>query len=507
MFKTFFADKDTYITNKVIKSVRKTSSNVGNAGTLDLFKLYGASMSGTLPNTELTRLLIHFDIDKLKTLHESGRIDIGDSSFWCEMHLHDVYGGQPTPNNFTVDVFPLSSSFDEGLGRDIAHYSDYDSCNWLSSSFTTLWVSGGCSLACSANSGGGDYITSSFSLASTKASQYFKTGTEDLVVDITSLMSATLAGEIPDVGFRISFENSLEVNSKTYFVKRFASRTAFDETKRPHLLMGFDDSIYDDTQDLSLDTSCRLTFYNYNFGSLSNLTSGSSLSQITGSNCLLLKMSTPISGGYYNQYITGSQYSHGSSYVTGTYFADVTIPSSGTGLAAVIALSGSLEFVPVWQSIDNSLAYITGSTLTISPPVRSMSRRNKSLIVSVRDLKDRYTNSEEAIIRVHIFDQTSPLIKATKLPVELPGVIIKDVYYQIRDSVTDEAVVPFDLDKKSTKVSNDADGMFFVLDTSSLSSGRTYVIDVIIPIDGNNSEFRSVSSIFRVENYPTPLRT
>ena len=41
MFRRLKATKDTYITNKIIKNdFRATDANVGEAATLDLFKLY-----------------------------------------------------------------------------------------------------------------------------------------------------------------------------------------------------------------------------------------------------------------------------------------------------------------------------------------------------------------------------------------------------------------------------------------------------------------------------------
>jgi hypothetical protein len=86
MFKVFKADKDAYITNKVIKNDVSSSfkSNVGIAGTLDLFKLYGMTLSGTKPNRELSRLLVHFDISGLRDLVYSGAIDYTHDSFFAK---------------------------------------------------------------------------------------------------------------------------------------------------------------------------------------------------------------------------------------------------------------------------------------------------------------------------------------------------------------------------------------------------------------------------------------
>ena len=123
MFRILKADKDTYITDKYINDVRVVSGNVGIAGTLDLFKLYGITIvtsgSDKIPQYELSRALLHFDLNPLRDLVTTGRIDISHSSFKCFLSLRDTYGGQTTPANFTLDVFPLSASFTEGYGKDI----------------------------------------------------------------------------------------------------------------------------------------------------------------------------------------------------------------------------------------------------------------------------------------------------------------------------------------------------------------------------------------------------
>ena len=253
MYLTLKAKKDAYVTDRVIKSVRSHNGNVGAAGSLDLFKLYGTTLSGTNPNIELSRLLIQFDLQQLRDLVSQRRIDITNPSFSCKLKLFDVYGGQPTPANFTTTIFPLSRSFDEGLGRDVVFYADLDSCNFITASIAQgNWLLSGCNL------GGGlpgsvDYITASALGTSMQVTQLFTTGEENLDVDVTTIISATLTNQIPDEGFRIAFTQAIENDTRTYFVKRFASRTAFNEDKRPKLIVKYDDSIQDDSQSLYFD--------------------------------------------------------------------------------------------------------------------------------------------------------------------------------------------------------------------------------------------------------------
>src|SRR5574338_1217457 len=147
MYRSLKADKDAYITDRIIKGGARTDSNTGEAGTLDLYKVYGLNKSGSSPIAELTRLLVHFDLDPLREAYSAGELDITSPTFKCHMKLHDVYGGQTTPRNFTVKVYPLSRSWDEGRGRDVVFYQDQDAVNFLTASFVggsaSTWFASG----------------------------------------------------------------------------------------------------------------------------------------------------------------------------------------------------------------------------------------------------------------------------------------------------------------------------------------------------------------------------
>ena len=60
------ASSDTYITNKIIDGNYSLESNVGKAGTLDLFTLYDESSINN--SYEISRALIKFDLEKLNEL-------------------------------------------------------------------------------------------------------------------------------------------------------------------------------------------------------------------------------------------------------------------------------------------------------------------------------------------------------------------------------------------------------------------------------------------------------
>jgi hypothetical protein len=514
MYKVLKADKDAYITNRHIgssasESIRK-NANVGAAGSLDLFKLFGATLSsGSIPNLELSRLLIHFDLQPLRDLFDAGKINVNSNSFNCKVKLFDVYGGQTTPNNFDISLFPLSASFDEGNGRDVVYYSDYDICNFLTSSIAHgAWIVSGCGKGGSAEETC-DYITASISLGinNFEVKQHFSTGEEDLEIDITTIMSATLANVIPDNGYRISFSSSQESDAYSYFVKRFASRSAYNTSKHPRIIVRYNDSLQDDTQLLKFDENSSIFMRNYSHGEPSNILSGSSLLPVSGSNCVILRLETIRSNGSgsYNIYFTGSQHYDGLNYTTGLYSASFLISQSDNVLKAELLKSGSVIFTPTWISLDGTAEYLTGDDITVYPPQRSSSAQDfKNYVVTTTGIQELHRSNENVFVRVNIFDYTSPFINFfTKVPAEPPGLVVRNAHYQIRDSATNEIVVPFDEKYDSTRISSDANGMYFILDASNLTVERGYFVDIMIATGGTKRIFKAVSNVFNVSDTQT----
>jgi hypothetical protein len=495
MYKIFKSTKDTYITNKIISKQPSVNANIGQAGTLDLFKLYGQNFSGSFSLTELSRLLISFDTTKLKDLFANNKIDISDPTFKCEIKLFDVYGGQTTPSNFTVVANPLSRSFLEGLGRDVVYYSDIDICNFLTCSVSDeQWIEQGC-----ASSGSNlelcDYYTTVNGELIT-SQQTFSTGEEDLVIDVTKAISASLKNDIVDNGFRLSFSDAIEKNNKSYFVKRFASRHAHDKSKHPQLILRFDDSNKNNTNLITTDKLSRLTLYNYVDSQFDNLMSASNV--ISGSDCLKLRLETQISGGYYSYIVSASQLTVNNSPVLGTYVSEFTLPSSDLVFSQKFAQSGSFKVKPIWMSVDGTIAYSTSSFIDVKSNAPSAIVNSPSnFIVTANIDSDVYTD-EEKLVRINIFDSESPGIFLVRKPIKSRNLIIKKSYYSIKNAITNKVVIPFDETFNSTILSNDEEGMFFKLDCASLLEGCLYTIDVKIDVAGNTKVFENVSSKFKV---------
>ena len=313
MFTLLKATKDGYITNKIIANrFRATDANVGTAGTCDLFKLHDESRSGSaVEPQELSRICIKFDLNPLRALTGS-ILDYGHASFNCTLVLHDVIGGQTVPSNFNMILYPLSKSFDEGIGRDVATFSDVDVCNFITASVTngavTVWTTEGADKKGLLGSSDIDIISSGnigAGIVNLWVTQSFATGEEDLSMDITTLVSATLAGILPDHGYRLSFSGTQETDAETRFVKRFISRHSVSQPhKVPAIEVRYNDSLQDHHNAFYFDLSGSLFFNSFERGKPANVVSGSSLTRIQGNNSLHLKLSS----GSYSLTVTGSQH-------------------------------------------------------------------------------------------------------------------------------------------------------------------------------------------------------
>ena len=516
------ASADTYITNKIINNAFSASAaNVGRAGTIDLFKLYDeSSMTGSTnepystDKIELSRALIKFDYSPIQALTKS-KIDYTNSSFKAELLLFDVMGGQGTPSDFTLSVFPLARKFDEGNGRDVAAFRDLDVANYYSSSFSagaaTLWVSGGANASGSIGADDpADYYASGshdgVAHLNFECKQAFVEGDEDLKIDVTRLVSASLAGQFTNHGFRLSFTGSEETDSRTRFVKRFGARHARNAFFRPLLRVGFDDSIQDHHKSFFFNLSGSIFLNSFERGKPANITSGSALTQITGSSDNAICMHMELVTGSFSKIITASQHKIAgelNNFTTGVYsssFAiwggDTTAVSGTTTVANYVRDSGSIVFDTYWQSIDGTVGFYTGS-LEVKAPVRyGFNEIPKDLGVKLTNLSPQLSKTETVKLRVFVTDYNAEP-KAKRIPFRLASAVIEKAYYRVRDVQTGRVMVPFEEVNNATRLSEDSEGLYFEFDVSALFKGRTYTFDIKI-IDSGETEVLKTNSTFKV---------
>ena len=418
--------------------------------------------------------------------------------------MFDVIGGQTLPSNFTLILYPLSRSFDEGIGRDVIAFEDIGSVNFITASASTstvdAWAVSGANALGFVGQTNIDVVTGSTTLGDIFVTQAFTDGAEDLNMDVTSIVSATLTQQLPDFGWRISFSGTQETDDRTRFVKRFASRHSTNTRIRPQLRVGFDDSIRDNHGNFYADLSGTLFLNNIHRGQFANIVSGSALTQITGSNSLLLTLSSGSDSGSYSLVVTASQRQVSSNIVSGVYTASFAIPSNAAILSGAFRSHGSATFTEAWGSLDGTVPYFSGTLV-----VRSITRSSfdnvaipPAISMNIVNLKSFYKVSERPRFRVVAQDSTAP-IRYVKAPIEADSIIFDKMFYRVRDAGDGTIVFPFDTTNNATRVSTDTKGMYFEMFMSDLDIGRVYAFDFLIDEAGQQRVFEEVGGRFTVE--------
>ncbi len=530
MYRILPADKDAYITNKIIHSSRpslsrSTDANVGQAGTIDLFKLYNETPVpvGT-SGIEISRALLHFDLDRIRSLTGS-LINISDSSFKCYVSLKDVYGGQTVPSNFSLSLYPLAKNFVEGRGNDVIGYRDLDAVNWYTASIDggviTTWVSGGAESSGSSEQLNRDYyslLSSSTGYVPLEFSQTFYRGDENLFIDVTTAVSATLAGILPDYGFRLSYSGSQETDTVTRFVKRFSTRQSRNTDKHPSLVVKYNDTFIDNQAAAYFDYPNKLGVYYNPFGMPTNFLSSSSV--VSGSGSIMLELVASQSAyvtattysfshranisylssswNYFSQSFTGSQVMFGGKNQSGSYYADVYLPITLAGLSGVLKGGTSAVFTPVWKSLDNTVIFATGPSITFDKlsGASSIVPQN-NYTVNITNLKDNYTNIEAAKLRVFVanFD---PTLTSFYLPYKATPKICPEMYWRLIDPYSKDIIIPFDISDYGTKLSADGEGMYFNLYMQDLTLNKPLELQFLIREYGSDHLVENQSFIFKV---------
>lgn len=478
--KRYIATKDSTITNIYNDGlkVRATKSNMGASDSLEIFSLYGRASE---EESESARVLVYFPMDQIEADRANSKIGASGSCQFV-LKLSNVAHRESVPQQFTLTVNPLSSSWSEGIGLDMESYKDEGAVNWISSSVGNRWINPG-----------GDYYSTP------EVEQYFAEGTEDLEVDVTDIVEQWVSGTIPNHGFLIRLSSSIESGTESYYTKKFSSRGTEYFYSKPWIEVRTDSSILDD----------RARFYNYNqfvplednFNSiyLYNRFKGKlvDIPNFTGEEISValygtdpsIEITTPLtmisnSGGTPTNVI----YATGSRVSTGVYKCDVCINTSRE------------KVWDVW--FDSSKDWATaagGGEILVVNPEGILANTEDENIYSVKKMKGKYANSETATVQVFIrnknWNPNSYTSIATQDNLELP----EEVYYKFYRIVDNYDVIPYGTGSvKHTRLSRDKDGYYFTFDTSLFEPGYAYGIK-FLSNDRNNYVESKETFKFRVE--------
>ena len=476
--KKYIATKDNTITNGfgLNISTRKTGSNMGASDILEVYSVHGQQSTSSV---ELSRVLVEFPISSISADRTAGTVP-GSGSVSFFLRMFNARHSEQLPRDFTVNVMAVSQSWQEGTGLDMEGYSDEShsliaGSNWMSASQTTAW-----------NKVGGDYHSASYVAgASSTMPNYtytFKDGDEDILIDVTSAVEEWIAGTQPNYGFGVFLTASNEgyvSNSsgldkdpilhnpegaqKSFYTKRFFSRTSEFFYKKPSIEARWNSTIKDDrgyffassSMAPSLDNLNKLYLYNYIRGRLVDI---------------------PLT-----ENVTVNLYASSNGIPNGSSLAAATAGKSSTGIySASISLDTTSSIIhDVWSGSVGGV-YKTGSITVNNFNNSSVLLANdyNEFVTKITNLKSRYISDETARFRVFARPRNySPNIYNVASS-KIENTIIPSASFEIRRAIDNEIIIQNSTGSATqhTYLSYDTSGSYFDLDMSLLEPGYMYTV-------------------------------
>lgn len=417
---------------------------------------------------EFSKILLHFDFDKIKK-----HFDIDSkTNFGAKLRLFDMSTGIVKPKNFTLKVFPISSSFDEGVGRDIYTFGQKGWVNFLTSSRddSNLSYSGWKLSGLRSKGSNGDtdidIITGSNNVDYTN-SQLFVEGNEDLSIDITNFVSESLSSQINNNGFVVEFDDAIDQNSNTYFVKRFGSRHLKNKMKSPRIDFYLDDSFEKSDNIIYTNVPTRVYLENKRGNFSKDLF-------FTGSH-VLDTTKNQLSASLSHLEFTSSLYATQSidalgQKKSGSYYVDFNLDMFSSPLHGYLTGSGEINANLKWFIVvndDNKLnTEIRDTTIKISTG-SNLLQAEKFIISDVRFNHNKQGTKDEKMFLVTFVDTIANL-DAIKIPFRRKGENLGEVYYSVIDVNTKETLIPFETSIKGTKLSYEEGDYYFTLFNTKL---------------------------------------
>jgi len=482
--KRYGASIDNTITNAFESNLvtRGTGSNMGAADSLEIFSLYGQVSASTGQTSELARVLIKFPVSasaagvtSIREDRVAGNIPAsGNVNFYLKMY--NAEHPFTLARDFQLNIYPASSSWEEGFGLDMEEYKDitYNSTgsNWIRASEASAWATG---------SGGGDYRTEYFFTAS------FTNGWEDLEVEITPLVERWMqqsgtAKHFDNHGLLLKLTSTHESASISYYTKKFFARSTEFFFKRPVIEARWDARTKDNRGNFYYSSSLApaadnlntIYLYNYVRGRLVDIPNSASVGT-TGSIFVSLysgsstptgsKLLLPAGGGVVaasDTNVTGGWAS------TGIYSASIAVTASSSPLT---------KLFDVWHNGASGDALTQYYTSSIAPLTQDAYNNAPTFehITSVTNLKSQYSRQEDARFRLFVRQRNwNPNIYDVATAT-IPNETVQSASYKVIRLTDELEVIPYGTGSdRHTYLSYDVSGNYFDLDIALLESDYAY---------------------------------
>jgi len=208
-----FSEKDTFISSYY---------STQNFGRDEILEISNETELNSL-NSNITRALIQFPSNQILDIIDN-KIS-GSFTSHLKLFLANAY----LPSDYTLYAYPLSSSWEMGLGRSGDNPISTLGCTWESSSPSSNWINPG-----------SDYITN------ISSSQYFNyLSNKDINLDISNIVLNWYSSSIENYGILLKHDDNIEGSNNPIITKFFSMDT--HTIYPPQLEFRWDDSSYNTT--------------------------------------------------------------------------------------------------------------------------------------------------------------------------------------------------------------------------------------------------------------------
>jgi len=222
MYQFVTASKDASI------YLQQPSQNTGLDEILEVSKTYYGSLK------DIAHSLIKFETTPLSQSIASGEVTMSSA----DMILKECESSE-IPIDYTIYAYAVTQSWEMGIGTRFDDITT-DGVSWNSVKTGTDWLSleeHSADTTGSFNGKGGTWFTGSYS------TQSFSYESSDIQMDVKTTMDAWIGGTLPNEGFILKHDTSLENDTNDYGQLKFFSKET-NTIYQPKLRIGWDDSSF-----------------------------------------------------------------------------------------------------------------------------------------------------------------------------------------------------------------------------------------------------------------------
>ena len=208
--------------------LQQPTQNTGLDEILEVSKTYYGNLK------DVARTLIQFDLNNFSSSVVSGDVTMSSA----DLILRECESSE-IPLSYSIYVHPISQSWEMGIGTrfdeittdGVTWNHKTSGVNWLGAESLSLDSTG------SFNGKGGTWYTAS------QATQSFEYETSDLSVDVSGILQMWMSGSLPNNGFIIKHDSSLENDTTDYGQLKFFGKET-NTIYQPKIRIGWDDSSF-----------------------------------------------------------------------------------------------------------------------------------------------------------------------------------------------------------------------------------------------------------------------